>query len=45
VIDTRELVVARTPFTLAYRVREQAVEIVGVIHQAQRWPESFDADA
>lgn len=42
VIDTRELVVPNTPFTVAYRVREQYVEIVGVVHQAKRWPERFD---
>ncbi len=42
VIDTRELVVPNSPFTVAYRVREQYVEIVGVVHQAKRWPEHFD---
>ena len=42
VIDTRELVVPTTPFTIAYRVREQHVEIVGVVHQAKRWPEHFE---
>ena len=42
VIDTRELPVSRTPYTLAYRVRNQMVEIVGVIHQARQWPETFD---
>ena len=41
VIDTRELVVPRTPFTIAYRVTGQTTEIVGVIHQAQQWPETF----
>jgi toxin ParE1/3/4 len=42
VVDTRELVVPRTPFTVAYRVREQTVEVVGIVHQAQQWPESFE---
>jgi toxin ParE1/3/4 len=42
VVDTRELVVPLTPFTVAYRVREQIVEVVGIIHQAQQWPESFE---
>lgn len=42
VIDTRELVVPRTPFTVAYRIVSQTVEIVAVIHQAQQWPESFE---
>ena len=43
VVDTRELVVPRTPFTLAYRVTGQIVEIIGVVHQAQEWPESFES--
>src|SRR5437762_2731263 len=33
VVDTRELVVPRTPFTVAYRVRGQIVEVVGIVHQ------------
>jgi toxin ParE1/3/4 len=41
IVDTRELVVPRTPFTVAYRVVDQTVEIIAVIHQAQQWPESF----
>src|SRR5579872_5198664 len=43
VLDTRELVVPRTPFTLAYSVTGQHVNIVAVMHQAPQWPESFDA--
>jgi toxin ParE1/3/4 len=35
VVDTRELVVPLTPFTIAYRVREHIVEVVGIVHQAQ----------
>lgn len=42
VVDTRELVVPRTPYTIAYRVVEQSVEIVAVLHQSRQWPESFD---
>jgi toxin ParE1/3/4 len=42
VVDTRELVVPRTPFTVAYRVREQIVEVVGIVHQEQQRPESFE---
>ena len=37
--DTRELVVAGTPFIIPYRVKENTVEILGVIHGARRWPE------
>jgi toxin ParE1/3/4 len=42
VIGTRELVVSRTPFTVAYRVTDETVEVIAVIHQAQQWPESFE---
>ncbi len=37
--NTRELVVPGTPFFLPYRVKDEAVEILGVIHGARRWPE------
>ena len=36
---SRELVVPRTPFIVAYRLRDQAVELLGVIHAARRWPD------
>lgn len=35
---TRELVVPRTPFIVAYSVEVDRVEIVAVIHGAMRWP-------
>jgi plasmid stabilization system protein ParE len=34
--------VSRTPFTVAYRVTDETVEVIAVIHQAQQWPESFE---
>jgi len=36
---TRELVINRTPFIVPYSVREQTVEIIAVLNEAQRWPE------
>jgi toxin ParE1/3/4 len=36
--DTRELVVAGTPFIVVYNVTPRRVEILGVIHGARRWP-------
>ncbi len=36
---TRELVVTGTPFVVPYTVREQAVEIIAVLHGAQLWPD------
>jgi toxin ParE1/3/4 len=35
---SRELVVAGTPYIVAYRLRGRAVELPGVIHAARRWP-------
>jgi toxin ParE1/3/4 len=40
--DTRELVVPRTPYIVPYAVRDDAIEILAVLHSAWRWPESFD---
>jgi toxin ParE1/3/4 len=37
--STRELVVPGTAYILPYRVRQNRVEILSVIHGAQMWPE------
>ena len=39
--ETRELVITGTPYIVAYRIEGQQVQIVAVIHGAQRWPDSF----
>ncbi|KAF0102949.1 MAG: RelE/StbE family addiction module toxin [bacterium] len=36
---TRELVIPRLPYYVAYRVTETAVEVFAVIHTARSWPE------
>lgn len=38
---TRQLVVPDTPFVVAYRIAKARIEILGIIHGARRWPESF----
>lgn len=38
---TRELVLADIPYIVPYRVSEDAVEILTVIHAAQQWPKSL----
>ncbi|HEX7788929.1 MAG TPA: type II toxin-antitoxin system RelE/ParE family toxin [Afipia sp.] len=35
---TRELVVRRTPYIVAYRVDKDCVRILRVLHSAQLWP-------
>jgi len=41
---TRELVVARTPYLIAYRVHEDEIQILAVLHGAQRWPKTFNTN-
>lgn len=36
--DTRECLVAGTPYLMPYRVRAGVIEILRVLHGAQRWP-------
>ena len=36
--DTRELTLAPLPFIIIYRVVPEAVEVVRILHGAQRWP-------
>ena len=38
---TRELVIADTPFIVAYAVNKACIVVLAVYHGAQRWPEAF----
>jgi toxin ParE1/3/4 len=38
---TRELVIARTPYIVPYRVLGEAIQILRVYPGARRWPDSF----
>jgi toxin ParE1/3/4 len=38
---TRELVVGRTPYIVAYRLRRDVIEILRVLHGRQRWPDAL----
>jgi plasmid stabilization system protein ParE len=35
---TRELVIASLPYLAVYRVHENVVELLRILHGAQRWP-------
>jgi toxin ParE1/3/4 len=41
VAGTRELIVAGTPYIVAYRVAASQIDILAVIHAARRWPSTF----
>lgn len=38
---TREMVIARTPYIVAYRVKKDAIQILRILHGARLWPNSF----
>ncbi len=38
---TRELVIANTPFIVAYTQHENRIVVLAIYHGAQRWPEAF----
>lgn len=38
ITGTRELVLSPLPYVAVYRVKDEAVEVVRVLHGAQRWP-------
>ena len=41
---TRELVIAGTPFIIPYRVAENSVQILRVLHDKRKWPRRFSKE-
>jgi addiction module RelE/StbE family toxin len=41
IAGTRELVIADTPYLVPYRVVDDDVQILAVIHGARRWPDTL----
>jgi len=39
--NTRELVIANTPFIAAYTIENARIVILAIYHGAQRWPETL----
>jgi addiction module RelE/StbE family toxin len=39
VAGTRELVISGTPYIVPYRVKGDVVQIITILHGAQRWPD------
>ena len=38
---TRELVIPHTPYIVPYRVKNDVVQIITILHGAQRWPDTL----
>jgi toxin ParE1/3/4 len=38
---TRELIIGGTPFILPYRVKDNTVQILRVLHSSRKWPRRF----
>src|SRR6185437_16306940 len=38
---TRGLVVSGTPYIIPYRIKDDVVQIITILHSAQRWPDRF----
>lgn len=41
---TREVVISRTPYIVAYRIAGDAVGILRVLHGARRWPDDVSEE-
>jgi addiction module RelE/StbE family toxin len=41
VASTRELVITGTPYIVPYRVEGDVVQVITILHTAQRWPDRF----
>ena len=41
VAGTRELVITRTPYIVAYQVSGEAIRILAIIHGARRWTKTL----
>lgn len=44
VVGTRELVIPRLPFVVAYRVKASHVDILAILHGARKWPSGFEGE-
>jgi addiction module RelE/StbE family toxin len=41
IAGTREMVVPRTPFIVAYAIIGKEIQVLAILHASQRWPESL----
>ncbi len=38
---TRELVIVRTPYLTAYRIKGKKIQILRILHSSREWPKRF----
>lgn len=43
-LGTRELILAKTPYSVVYVFAKNEIQIVSVIHASMRWPDSLPLD-
>lgn len=41
VAGTRELVIAGTHYIVPYRIQQETIEVLRILHTARKWPEAF----
>ena len=42
---TRELIISRTPYIVAYRVTGNTVRVLRVLHGSRRWPDDMSEES
>ena len=40
---TRELIIGGTPFILPYRVKDDTLQVLRVLHSSRKWPVKFSS--
>lgn len=38
---TREQIHGRYPYIIAYRIKNDEIQILGIVHSSRKWPEDF----
>ncbi|MDQ5884252.1 MAG: toxin ParE1/3/4 [Pseudomonadota bacterium] len=38
IFDTRELIIAGSPFIVPYRIKHEQIEVLRVLHSSMQWP-------
>ncbi len=41
VLNTRELIISGSPYIVPYRVKQEFVDILRILHSAMQWPNQF----